>query len=44
MAAGQMIGGYLTARFAAQHPKAGLYAYRLLIIVIIAAIVKAFFF
>jgi len=44
MAAGQMIGGYLTARFASQHPKAGLYAYRLLIIVIIAAIAKAFFF
>ncbi len=44
MAAGQMMGGYLTARFASQHPKAGLYAYRLLIVVIIAAIAKAFFF
>lgn len=44
MASGQMIGGYLTARFASGHPKAGLYAYRLLIVVIIAAIVKAFFF
>ena len=42
MAVGQMIGGYLTARFAATHPKAGLYAYRLLIVVIIAAIAKAF--
>lgn len=42
MAAGQMIGGYLTARFAAKHPKAGLYAYWLLVIVIIGAIWKAF--
>ncbi|MEM9930016.1 MAG: sulfite exporter TauE/SafE family protein [Bacteroidota bacterium] len=42
MAAGQLIGGYLTARFAAHHPKAGLYAYRLLIVVIIGAILKAF--
>lgn len=42
MAAGQMAGGYLTARFAATHPKAGLYAYRLLIVVIVGAIAKAF--
>lgn len=42
MALGQLIGGYLTARFAAHHPKAGLYAYRLLVVVIIAAIAKAF--
>ncbi|OAV43452.1 sulfite exporter TauE/SafE family protein [Lewinella sp. 4G2] len=42
MAAGQMIGGYLTATYAAKHPKAGLYTYRLLIVVIIAAIAKAF--
>ena len=42
MAVGQMVGGYLTARIAATHPKAGLYAYRLLIVVIIAAIAKAF--
>lgn len=42
MAAGQMIGGYFTAKFASTHPKAGLYAYRLLIVVIIAAILKAF--
>ncbi|MEM9528232.1 MAG: sulfite exporter TauE/SafE family protein [Bacteroidota bacterium] len=42
MALGQMIGGYLTARFAAKHPKAGLYAYWLLIVVIIGAIWKAF--
>ncbi|TXF89557.1 sulfite exporter TauE/SafE family protein [Neolewinella aurantiaca] len=42
MAVGQMLGGYLTARFAAVHPKAGLYAYRLLIVVVFAAIAKAF--
>lgn len=42
MAVGQMTGGYFTARFAANHPKAGLYAYRLLIVVIIGAIAKAF--
>jgi len=42
MAAGQLLGGYFTARFAAAHPKAGLYTYRLLIVVIIGAILKAF--
>ena len=42
MAAGQIVGGYLTATYAAKHPKAGLYTYRLLIVVIIAAIAKAF--
>ncbi len=42
MAAGQLLGGYFTARFAAEHPKAGLYAYRLLVVVIIGAILKAF--
>ncbi len=42
MALGQLVGGYLTAHFAAAHPKAGLYAYRLLIVVIIGAIMKAF--
>ncbi|MBC6994805.1 sulfite exporter TauE/SafE family protein [Neolewinella lacunae] len=42
MAVGQIVGGYLTARFAARHPRAGVYAYRLLIVVVIAAILKAF--
>jgi hypothetical protein len=42
MATGQMLGGYFTAKYASNHPKAGLYAYRLLIIVVIAAIAKAF--
>ena len=42
MAAGQMVGGYLTATYASQHPKAGIFTYYLLIVVIIAAIAKAF--
>lgn len=42
MAAGQMAGGFFTARFAADDPRAGLYAYRLLVVVIIGAIAKAF--
>ncbi|PPK87201.1 hypothetical protein CLV84_0137 [Neolewinella xylanilytica] len=42
MAVGQTLGGYLTARYAANHPKAGVWSYRLLIVVIVAAIAKAF--
>lgn len=42
MAAGQTVGGYLTARYAANDPRAGVWAYRLLIVVIVGAIVKAF--
>ncbi|MEO0732132.1 MAG: sulfite exporter TauE/SafE family protein [Bacteroidota bacterium] len=42
MALGQMIGGYLTARFAAAHPRAGEVAYWVLVVVIIGAIWKAF--
>nr|WP_256534339.1 sulfite exporter TauE/SafE family protein [Lewinella sp. JB7] len=42
MAVGQTIGGYLTARYAANDPRAGVWAYRLLVIVIIGAITKAF--
>ena len=42
MAVGQTIGGYLTARYAARHPQAGVWAYRLLILVIVGAIAKAF--
>ena len=42
MAIGQTLGGYLTARYASNHPKAGVWAYRLLVVVIIAAIAKAF--
>ena len=42
MAVGQMAGGYLTAKYASTHPKAGEWAYRLLVAVVIAAIAKAF--
>jgi hypothetical protein len=42
MAAGQLVGGFLTARFATTNPRAGVYAYRLLIVVIFGAIIKAF--
>ncbi len=42
MAVGQTAGGYLTARFAAQHPKAGVWAYWLLVIVVVAGIVSLF--
>jgi uncharacterized membrane protein YfcA len=43
MAVGQTVGGYLTARYAAEHPRAGLYAYWVLVVAIIAAIAKAFY-
>lgn len=42
MAVGQTLGGYLTAHYAADDPRAGVWAYRLLIVVIIAAIANAF--
>ncbi|WP_116126411.1 sulfite exporter TauE/SafE family protein [Lewinella sp. IMCC34183] len=42
MAVGQTAGGYLTARYAARSPSAGIWAYRLLILVIVGAIAKAF--
>ncbi len=42
LAVGQMGGAYLTARFATQNDQAALWAYRLLVVVIIGAIVKVF--
>ncbi len=42
MAVGQTIGGYLTARYAANDPRAGVWAYRLLVVVIVGAIANAF--
>jgi uncharacterized membrane protein YfcA len=44
MAVGQTLGGYLTARFAATDPRAGKWAYRILVFVIIGAILKMFVF
>lgn len=42
MAVGQTAGGYLTARFAATDPRAGKWAYRVLVVVVILAIGKLF--
>lgn len=42
MAIGQTIGGFLTATFASRYPKANIWAYRLLVLVIVLAILKAF--
>jgi uncharacterized membrane protein YfcA len=44
MAIGQTAGGYLTARFAATDPRAGKWAYRILVFVILGAILKMFIF
>lgn len=42
MAIGQTIGGYLTAHYASRFPEANLWAYRLLIVMVIVAIIKLF--
>lgn len=42
MALGQTAGGYLTARFASHHPRAGVWAYRLLVVVILLAVLSLF--
>ncbi len=42
LAVGQGLGGWLAARFASQYPKADVWAYRLLVTVVILAIVKLF--
>ena len=42
IAIGQATGGWTAARFATQHPKAAIWAYRILILVIILAILKLF--
>jgi uncharacterized membrane protein YfcA len=44
MAIGQTAGGYLTARFASTDPRAGKWAYRILVFVILGAILKMFIF
>lgn len=41
-AVGQTLGGYLTAHYASNFPKANLWAYRLLVVVVILAIVRLF--
>lgn len=42
MASGQLSGGFLTATYASRYPQANVWAYRLLVVVIIGAIMKAF--
>lgn len=42
MAVGQTIGGYYTAVFAAKSPAANIWAHRVLVVVVIAAIIKTF--
>jgi uncharacterized membrane protein YfcA len=44
LAIGQMLGALVTAKFASQHPKANVIAHRVLVIVVVAAIVKFYFF
>ncbi len=42
LAIGQTLGGYLTARYAARDPRAAIWAYRLLIVVVVAAVLRLF--
>lgn len=42
MAVGQTIGGYVMAHYASRFPRANIWAYRLLILMVIAAIIKLF--
>lgn len=42
MALGQAAGGYFTAHYAADHPKANIWAHRLLVFVVIASILQLF--
>ena len=42
LAIGQTLGGWLTANFASKYPQANVWAHRLLIVVVLAAIIKLF--
>lgn len=44
IAIGQLIGGYLAANFASRFPRADLWAYRLLVVIVLLAIFKLFGF
>ena len=39
----QAVGGYLTAKYASRYPAARVWAYRLLVVVVIGSIIKIFF-
>ncbi|MBP6185041.1 MAG: sulfite exporter TauE/SafE family protein [Saprospiraceae bacterium] len=43
LALGQAVGGYLTAKYASRYPAARVWAYRLLVVVVIGSIIKIFF-
>jgi len=42
LAVGQALGGYLTARYASRYPGARIWAYRLLVVVVIGSILRIF--
>jgi len=42
LAIGQAVGGLLAAKFATQHPKANIWAYRLLVAIVVLAILRLF--
>lgn len=42
IAAGQAFGGYFTAHFASRHPRANIWAHRVLVVVVILSIVQLF--
>lgn len=42
LAIGQMIGGWLSATFASKYPQAGFYAYIMIVVVVILALIKMF--
>lgn len=43
LASGQALGGFLTARYASRYPGARVWAYRLLVIVVVGSILRIFF-
>lgn len=44
LAIGQAVGGFAAAKFATTHPKANLWAYRLLVVIVVLAILRLFGF
>jgi hypothetical protein len=42
MAIGQTIGGYLTAQYASRYPQANVWAYRVLVVMIVVACIMLF--
>jgi hypothetical protein len=42
IAVGQALGGYFTAHFASRHPRASVWAYRVLVVVVVLSILQLF--